>query len=66
MLVYTQNSKESKRHVEEILIYTKRKGRGVTSTFQTEDKVHGIRRGFFNAKAPQIQYLSGIEALFLL
>jgi len=33
---------------------------------QTEDKVHGISRGFFYAKVPQTQYLSGIEALFVL
>lgn len=28
------------------------------------DKVHGICRGFFFAKVTQIQYLSGLEALF--
>ncbi len=33
---------------------------------QTEDKVHGICRGFFYAKVPQAQDLSGVEALFVL
>ena len=33
---------------------------------QTEDKVHGLRRGFFYAKVSQTQYLSRIEAFFVL
>jgi hypothetical protein len=33
--------------------------------FQTVDKVHGICRGFFFIKVPETQYLSGLEALFL-
>ena len=32
---------------------------------QTVDKVHGICRGFFFIKVPEVQYLSGLEALFL-
>jgi len=35
-------------------------------SLQTEDKVHGLRRGFFYTKVSQTQYLSGIEALFVL
>jgi hypothetical protein len=34
-------------------------------TAQTVDKVHGICRGFFFIKVPETQYLSGLEALFL-
>ena len=36
------------------------------AVFQTEDKVHGARRGFFYVKVSWGQYSSGIEALFLL
>jgi len=35
------------------------------ATSQTVDKVHGICRGFFFIKVLEAQYLSGIEALFL-
>ena len=35
------------------------------ATSQTVDKVHGICRGFFLIKVPETQYLSGLEALFL-
>jgi hypothetical protein len=43
--------------------YEKRKAFAVMP--QTVDKVHGICRGFFFIKVPQTQYLSGLEALFL-
>ena len=35
-------------------------------SLQTVDKVHGICRGFFFIKVSKTQYLSGLEALFLI
>ena len=36
----------------------------MTTTFQTVDKVHGMRRGFFFTKVSQTQYLSRLKVLF--